>query len=159
MSLWRDNDGILFLGDVPMSEIQRVLDSFPPKGVQNEFTPPEMDKAVKAPSFSEIPDLFFDRILIDYKLNRLDIQVLLFMYRQVWCLPNLHKKYGIGQLNDLKELAEFFGSDFNSLQNSLQRLESFEFILTIRLGQYFVRRFFTPDWDAFYQQNYDNFLD
>ena len=98
-----------------MSEIQRVLDSFPPKGAQSDFTPPEIDKAVKAPSFSEIPDLFFDRILIDYKLNRLDIQALLFLYRQVWCLPNLHKKYGIGQLNDLKELAHFFGSDFNSL--------------------------------------------
>ena len=72
---------------------------------------------------------------------------------------NLHRKYGIGQLNNLKALAEHFGTDFNSLQNSLQKLESIEFISTIRLGQYFVRRFFTPEWDSFYAQTYDDFLD
>ena len=142
-----------------MSEIQRVLDSIPPKSQMGDISPSDIDKEINTPTFSEIPDLFFDRILVDYKLTRLDIQVLLFLYRQVWCLPNLHKKHGIGQLNDLKELSNFFGTDFNALQNSLQKLESFEFILTIRLGQYFVRRFFTPDWDSYYHQNYDNFLD
>ena len=142
-----------------MSEIQRVLDSFPPKGQTLEYDTSPLDVEMKSPTFSEIPDLFFDRILIDFKLNRLDIQILLFLYRQVWCLPNLYRKHGIGQLNNLKELAEVFATDFNSLHNSLQKLESYEFISTIRLGQYFVRRFFTPEWDNFYHQNYDNFLD
>lgn len=142
-----------------MSEIQRVLESIPPKGVTSSLGPSNIETELNTPTFSEIPDLFFDNILIDYKLSRLDIQVLLFLYRQVWCLPNLYRKYGIGQLNNLKELAEHLGTDFNSLQNSLQKIESFDFISTIRLGQYFVRRFFTPEWDTFFSQGYDDFLD
>tara|TARA_B100000886_G_C20117666_1_gene364516 strand:+ start:130 stop:555 length:426 start_codon:yes stop_codon:yes gene_type:complete len=141
-----------------MSEIQRVLESFPPKGT-NSIEPASVDTDVNLPTFSEIPDLFFDKILMDFKLNRTDIQVLLYLYRQVWCLPNLHKKYGIGQLNNLKDLSDLFGTDFNSLQKCLQKLETYEFISTIRLGQYFVRRFFTPEWDYFYAQSYDDFLD
>ena len=142
-----------------MSEIQRVLESIPPKSIEDRYNHSNYERELNVPTFSEIPDLFFDTILVDFKLNRLDIQVLLFLYRQVWCLPNLHRKYGIGQLNNLKALAEHFGTDFNSIQNSLQQLESIEFISTIRLGQYFVRRFFTPEWDSFYTQTYDDFLD
>jgi DNA-binding MarR family transcriptional regulator len=142
-----------------MSEIQQVLESFPPKGLREELAPSNLETELNTPTFSEIPDLFFDNILAEYKLTRLDIQVLLYLYRQVWCLPNLHKKYGIGQLNNLKDLSELFKSDFNTLQNTLQKLESFDFISTIRLGQYFVRRFFTAEWDNYYAQNYDDFLD
>ena len=142
-----------------MSEIQRVLESIPPKNIDESVNQSNIEQELNVPTFSEIPDLFFDTILVDFKLSRLDIQVLLYLYRQVWCLPNLHRKYGIGQLNNLKALAEHFCTDFNSLQNSLQKLEGIEFISTIRLGQYFVRRFFTPEWDAFYVQTYDDFLD
>jgi len=142
-----------------MSEIQRVLESFPAKKVNQEMQPSNIEAGLNSPTFSEIPDLFFDYILQEYKLSRLDIQLLLFLYRQVWCFPNLHKKYGIGQLNNLKEVAEHFSTDFNSLHNSLQKLESYEFISTIRLGQYFVRRFFTPEWDFHFSQSYDDFLD
>lgn len=142
-----------------MSEIQRVLESFPAKKLKRIINPSNVEADLNVPTFSEIPDLFFDHILQEYKLNRLDIQVLLFLYRQVWCFPNLYKKFGIGQLNNLKEVSEHFSTDFNSLQNSLQKLESYQFISTIRLGQYFVRRFFTPEWDFHFAQNYDDFLD
>ena len=142
-----------------MSEIQRVLESFPPKGLTSDSSQSNKEAELNSPTFSEIPDMFFDNILTEFKLSRLDIQALLYLYRQVWCLPNLYRKYGIGQLNNLKDLADVFGSDFNSLQNSLQKLESYQFISTIRLGQYFVRRFFTPEWDYYFSQNYDDFSD
>ena len=142
-----------------MSEIQRVLDSFPPKKHNGASDTSHLDNPLEAPTFSEIPDIFFDKILCEYKLSRLEIQVLLYLYRQVWCFPNLHKKYGIGQLNNMKDLSEVFGTDFNTLQNALLKLENYEFISTIRLGQYFVRRFFLAELDYMYNQNYDHFED
>ena len=39
------------------------------------------------PSSSEIPDVFFDKIIVDYKLNRIEILVLMYIYRRVWSFP------------------------------------------------------------------------
>ena len=50
------------------------------------------------PSTSEIPDLFFDEIVVQYKLSRIDIVVLMYLYRKVWCRPNLFKLHGISPL-------------------------------------------------------------
>ena len=52
-----------------MSEIHRVLESFPPKNIKNNIDTSDVETDLNIPTFSEIPDLFFDQILVDYKLN------------------------------------------------------------------------------------------
>ena len=142
-----------------MAEIHRVLESFPPKlnGLNNESK--ENRKVVAEATFSDIPDVFFDEILHRYHLKRHEIQVLLFFYRQVWCRPNLYKKYGISSLNSLDKVAEFLGMEVGTLFQGLKNLENYEFISTIRSGQYFVRRYFSPELDEKFRQDYDEFTD
>jgi DNA-binding MarR family transcriptional regulator len=107
--------------------------------------------------FLEIPEIFFEEILDDYPLSRNEIRVLLFLYRQVWCYPNLYSKYGISNLNNLLEMSKNFNLRYNDLHKVLKRLEEYEFIQTIRSGQYFVRRFFLPEYDELFNQEYDDF--
>lgn len=107
---------------------------------------------------SEIPDLFFDDILIKYKLNRIEILMLMYLYRLTWCKPNLHRKYGIAPIVSHTELAENLDISIEVLHQSIRNLESFKFIETIRSGQYFVRKYFTVEFDKLYGQTYDNFL-
>ncbi len=116
-------------------------------------------KSKKLPiaSTSEIPDIFFDEILVKNKLSRVEIVVFMYLYRHVWCRPNLYKDYGLSQVLSHNAMAESLGVEMEELQNSLRKLESFAFIETIRLGQYFVRRYFTEDFDRQYGQSYDNF--
>ena len=109
-------------------------------------------------SLSEIPDLFFDEILIRHKLSRQEILLLMYLYRVTWCRPNLHKKYGIAPMVSHQELAALFDINLESLYLNFRSLESFGFIETIRSGQYFVRKYFTEDNDKKYGQTYDNFL-
>jgi hypothetical protein len=110
------------------------------------------------PSVSEIPDLFFDEVLPSIKLSRIDIMVLLYLYRVVWCRPNLYSKYGIGPLISLEQLTTVLKVSLDELYHSINKLESLFFIETIRIGQYFVRKYFTKENDAKYGINYDDFF-
>ena len=123
----------------------------------------EKDKSLKSsssgnrPTEALIPDLFFDNILTTYKLGRIDILILMFLYRMVWCRPNLYKVYGISPLLSLKQMAEDLGLSGEECHTALRNIESYGFIATLRPGQYFVRRYFTKDWDKHFSQTYDDF--
>lgn len=120
----------------------------------------ESDKSerIKHATTSEIPDIFFDEILLQFKLTRIEILVLMYLYRTVWCRPNLHKKYGISPLLSHSELSLQLKITKEELYQSLRKLEELEFIETIRAGQYFVRKYFTAEYDAQYGHFYDDFL-
>ncbi|MFZ4714365.1 MAG: hypothetical protein ACOYL6_11655 [Bacteriovoracaceae bacterium] len=109
------------------------------------------------PTFSEIPDLFFDDILIRFKLTRIEIQVLMFLYRQVWCRPNLYAKYGLTSLLSYSDVAKILDLSVEDLMNSIHNLESYGFMQTVRAGQYLVYRYFTREYDIQFNQSYDEF--
>jgi len=119
----------------------------------------EMDtsKEVSLPTTSEIPDLFFDEILVDYKLNRIEVLALMYLYRRVWCRPNLYKEFGISQLLAHTEMAKSLKLSIDEIYHALRKLEELAFISTIRSGQYFVRKYFSKDNDEKYGQTYDDF--
>lgn len=142
-----------------MTEIRRVLEKIPKKELMENLSSdgPKVQELEVENYFVEIPELFFDEIMDDYHLSRNEIRVLLFLYRQVWCYPNLYSKYGISPLNNLLELSKNFKISYNDLHKVIKKLEDYEFIHTIRSGQYFVRRFFLPEYDKLYNQEYDDF--
>ena len=142
-----------------MTEIRRVLEKIPKKELMENLSSdgPKVQEHEVENYFVEIPELFFDEIMDDYHLSRNEIRVLLFLYRQVWCYPNLYSKYGISPLNNLLELSKSFKLSYNDLHKVIKKLEDYEFIHTIRSGQYFVRRFFLPEYDKLYNQEYDDF--
>ncbi len=109
------------------------------------------------PTVSEIPDLFFDSILVDYKLSRIEIIVLMYLYRRVWCRPNLYKKHGISQLLSHTEMAKALNLAIEDVFSALRKIESYGFIITFRSGQYFVRKYFTKAHDEAFGQTYDDF--
>ena len=115
------------------------------------------DKEHIAATTSEIPDLFFDQILVEYKLTRVEIMVLMYLYRHVWGRPNLYKMYGISQLLSHTEMAKSLNLTLEDIYHALRRLEEHTFISTVRSGQYFVRRFFTKENDEQFGQRYDDF--
>ena len=108
-------------------------------------------------SMAEIPDLFFDQVIVDYKLSRIEILVLMYIYRRVWCYPNLHKEYGISPMMSHTEMAKILHLAIEDVYSALRRLEEQEFIKTLRAGQYFVRRYFTKANDEILGQNYQDF--
>ena len=108
-------------------------------------------------SASDIPDVFFDKIIVDYKLNRVEILVLMYIYRRVWCMPNLYRSHGISQMMSHTEMAKNLGLAIEEIYSSLRKLEEYDFIRTIRAGQYFSRRFFSKELDTTFEQSYDDF--
>lgn len=106
---------------------------------------------------SEIPDLFFDQILTHYKLSRVEIIVLMYLYRKVWCRPNLYKTHGISQLLSHTEMSKAQGLSLDEVYHAIVKLEEYDFIGTIRSGQYFVRKYFTKESDFEHNQTYDDF--
>jgi hypothetical protein len=111
-----------------------------------------------SPSFAEIPEVFFDHVLLKFKLNRHEISLLLYLYRQVWCRPNLYKSHGIGPLNSYAELSSRLEISNEELGTYLRNLENFGLLETVRSGQYFIRKYFTEYLDLEYGQNYDEFF-
>lgn len=109
------------------------------------------------PSTSEIPDVFFDKVIVDYKLSRVEILVLMYIYRRVWCFPNMHRSHGISQMMSHTEMAKNLGLAIEDIYSSLRKLEEYDFIRTIRAGQYFSRRFFSKEMDTSFGQTYDDF--
>ena len=117
----------------------------------------ESDKTIALPTTSEIPDLFFDEILVDFKLNRVEVLVAMYLYRRVWCRPNLYKEFGISQLMAHSEMAKQLKLSIDDIYQSLRKLEYLGFIATIRSGQYFVRKYFSKENDEKFGQTYDDF--
>jgi len=109
------------------------------------------------PSVSEIPDMFFDSVLQKFKLSRIEIMVLMYLYRRVWCRPNLYKMHGISQLMSHTDMANNLSLPLEDIYHALRNLEDYNFISTIRSGQYFVRKYFTHEADDNYGQTYDDF--
>lgn len=141
-----------------MEDIRSVLSQFNAKKKSNNDLQKSGKGPVAAPSSSEIPDVFFDVILQKYKLSRHEISLLMYLYRQVWCRPNLYKSHGIGPLNSYAELASTLGVTVEELGTNLRHLENYGFIETVRSGQYFVRKYFTESLDLEFGQNYDEFF-
>jgi hypothetical protein len=141
-----------------MDDLRSILSNHNSRiGKSNEDTKSFEDE-VKIPTVSEIPDVFFDQILVNYKLSRVEVLVLMFLYRQVWCRPNLYKKYGIGPILSHTDIAKSYDVTIEVLHHSMRNLETYGFIETIRSGQYFVRKYFTEELDKAFGQTYDNFL-
>lgn len=139
--------------------IRSVLTQFQSKKKRGSS---EVQTSTKGPtkeaSCSEIPDVFFDVIIQKYRLNRLDIAVLMHLYRQVWSRPNLYRSHGIGPLNSYVEMAAVLGISHEELGQHIRALENYGLVETVRSGQYFVRKFFTEDLDSEFGQNYDEFF-
>ena len=108
-------------------------------------------------SFSDIPDVLFDDILLQFKLNRIEVLVLMYLYRKVWCQPNLYQEYGISPMLSHAEVAQDIHISMDALYPALKKLEDLDFISTIRSGQYFVRRYFQKEYDDLYRQSYGDF--
>lgn len=138
-----------------MEDLRSILSSHQMKSKANATKDPVETSGA---SSSEIPDLFFDEILIKHKLTRVEIILLMYLYRLTWCRPNLHRKYGIAPIISHAEVALQLDISPEMLHQNIRTLESFGFIETIRAGQYFVRKYFTEDNDKKYGQSYDNFL-
>ena len=142
-----------------MEDIRSVLTQFQTKKKNDKN---DVQKSVIGPakdaSTSEIPDVFFDVVIQKFRLNRLDIAVLMFLYRQVYCRPNLYKAHGIGPLNSYAEMASVLGVDVEELGQHVRALENYGLVETVRSGQYFVRKYFTQELDSEFGQSYDEFF-
>lgn len=141
-----------------MEDIRSVLTQFNSKKKKTDGQKVPPPGAGVQASASEIPDLFFDEVLHQFKLSRHEITLLMFLYRQTWCRPNLYKTHGIGPLNSYVEMAAFLHFTTDELSHSLRSLENYGFIETVRSGQYFVRKFFTEALDAKFGQDYNDFF-
>lgn len=117
----------------------------------------DVPKNLRFPTTSEIPDLFFDQIIIEFRLNRIEILVLMYLYRLVWCKPNLYKTYGISSHMKEEDLAFAVGLKMDEFFGAIKSLEVNGFISVIRPGQFFVRKYFTHENDFIYGQTYDDF--
>ena len=142
-----------------MTDIRSVLSQFHSKKKQKDS---DVQKSETGPhaeaSVSMIPDVFFDEVLQKHKLTRHEITVLMFLYRQVWCRPNLYKSHGIGPLNSYLEMSNYLHITTDELAQNVRSLETYRLIEVVRSGQYFVRKYFTEALDIKYGQDYDQFF-
>jgi hypothetical protein len=140
-----------------MDELKSILTEHRPKTKPVEIHGKGGDSSEVVAHSSEIPDVFFDHVIVDYKLSRIEILVLMYIYRRVWSFPNLHRSHGISQMMSHTEMAKNLGLVIEDVYSALRKLEEYDFIRTIRAGQYFSRRYFTKELDNSYSQNYDDF--
>ncbi len=141
-----------------MEDIRSVLSQFHSKKKRENDLQKSGKGPHSVPSSSEIPDVFFDVILQKVKLNRSEIILLMYLYRQVWCRPNLYRAHGIGPLNSYADICQVLGMTPEELGQHLRGLQNYGFIEAVRAGQYFVRKYFTEELDAQFNQNYDEFF-
>lgn len=136
-----------------MDDIRTVLSKF-------KVTPMKDDssKGREHPTHSLIPDIFFDIILLQFKLTKSEIVVLMYLYRQVWSKPNPNAKYGIGPLQSLEKASGELRMSYEELLSIINHLEKLTLLQTVRSGQYFIRKFFTEEFDLKYGQSYDEFF-
>lgn len=137
-----------------MNELQSILRTHHSKLKKDETGPAK--PSIEA-TFAEIPDLFFDEILVKNKLNRHEVLVLMYLYRLVWCKPNLYAKYGLSPMISYVELSRILEIPTEDVVSAIKTLNSYQFISTIRAGQFFIHKYFTKENDALYGQSYDEF--
>lgn len=140
-----------------MVDLQSILAEHRSKKKQDSSHDKGGGDLTHAPSSSEIPDIFFDKVIVDYKLSRIEILVLMYIYRRVWCFPNLHRSHGISQMMSHTEMAKNLGLAIEDVYSALRKLEEYDMIKTIRAGQYFARRYFSRELDEAFEQTYDDF--
>ena len=140
-----------------MDELHSILAHHHGKGRTSSKGGVRPDQAHKIPTHSDIPDLLFDEILVENKMARGEIMVLIFIYRQVWCRPNFFKTYGYSPVMSYEDMAKKIGLGLDELFSAIRRLESLKLIETIRAGQYFIRKYLTEDRDTEYGIGYDDF--
>ena len=138
-----------------MEDIRSLLSMYRARSGKEAPEAPQKIAVPETPTLSEIPDVFFDEILPQVKLTRIETALLMTLYRQVWCRPNLYRSHGIGPLNSYQELGRLLHVGQEDVIHSLRSLENHGFIQAIRAGQYFVRKFFTEENDAKYGQQYE----
>lgn len=136
-----------------MDDIRSVLSKYRPVNSQDSSS-----KGSEKPTSSSIPDIFFDEILVRFKLTKSEIILLMYLYRQIWSKPNLNAKYGIGPLQSLEKVSKDLRLTYDELITILHNLEKLQLIQTVRSGQYFIRKFFTEEFDMKYGQSYDEFF-
>ena len=122
--------------------------------VENSFPEEKKDSLV---SESLIPDVFFDDILSQYKLNRMEIMLMMFLYRKTWCGEQPYQKYGVSPAITHTEMAKIQGLEREDVYRVMRKLEFLALIEPVRNGQYFVRRYFTENLDEKYGQIYKQF--
>ena len=106
-----------------MTEIRQVLEKIPPKKSEDALnSESKISDNFSEIVFIDIPEVFFEEILERFSLSRNEIRVLMYLYRQVWCYPNLYEKYGISHLNDLLDLSKKFNLSYNDLHKTLKNL-------------------------------------
>lgn len=140
-----------------MVDLRTILQDHRPKKRRDDDLEIKQVTKDEVPTTSEIPDLFFDLLLTQVKLTRIEILVLMYLYRRVWCRPNLYKKYGISPLLSHTEMAKSLHLPIEEVFAALRKIEGYGFISTIRSGQYFVRKYFLKAYDEQFGQTYDDF--
>lgn len=138
-----------------MEDIRSLLSQYRARTNKEGAKAPLKSSSTEIPTLSEIPDIFFDEILPQMKLTRVETALLMLLYRQVWCRPNLYRSHGIGPLNSYLEISRLLNIEQEDVIQSLRSLENYGFIQAIRAGQYFVRKFFTEHNDIKYGQHYE----
>ncbi len=140
-----------------VDDLQSILQLHRSKSNVNEIVSSGGESKDSHPNASEIPDVFFDKVIVDFKLNRIEILVLMYIYRRVWSYPNIHRAHGISPMMSHTEMAKNLGIAIEEVYSALRKLEEYDFIKTIRAGQYFARRYFTKELDSAFSQSYDDF--
>jgi DNA-binding MarR family transcriptional regulator len=140
-----------------MVDLKSILAEHRSRPKSHEVVDRDEDIGKRSLNSSEIPDLFFDNVIVDYKLSRIEILVLMYIYRRVWSPANLYRSHGISQMMSHTEMAKNLGLVIEDVYSALRKLEEYDFIRTIRAGQYFSRRYFTKKFDDLNSQNYDDF--
>jgi hypothetical protein len=137
-----------------MEDIRSILTKIPAK-LKSESKDQLQFQSNELPTSSEIPDVFFDEVLIYFKLNRQEINVLMYLYRYIWCKPNLYRSHGIGPIHSYQEMARHLHLSQEETIQVIRHLESLGLIQTVRAGQYFVRKYFTEQLDQRFNHIYD----
>lgn len=142
-----------------MDELRSILATHNPRKRASEEKKLKKEPGHQPPiaSIAEIPDIFFDEVLVNYKLSRNEILVLMYLYRRVYCRPNLYQDYGISPMFSTVDASKELNIDINEFLQITRKLESLGIIETIRSGQYFVRRHFTEELDEKYEFDYEQF--
>jgi DNA-binding transcriptional ArsR family regulator len=138
-----------------VEDIRSILSQYKSRQKDEGSTAAGKEIPAETPTLSEIPDLFFDEIVPHTKLTRNEIALLMLLYRQIWCRPNLYRGHGIGPLNAYHDLARALNMQQDDVIHAIRALEGQGLIATIRAGQYFVRKFFTENNDIKYGQHYE----
>ena len=140
-----------------MVDLHSILLDHKAKKKKSDEISHEQEGPSVTPTLSEIPDMFFDQILVEFKLGRIEILVLMYIYRMVYCRPNLYKVFGISPLLSHYEMAKTLVLEVPETIGAIHKLEELGFLSTIRAGQYFVRRCFTKENDEIFKQTYADF--